>query len=466
MLTEAKCHAALPPHGFLRRYVDYARRSTDAHLSYHIMNGLGILTQIVPSQVHLRFGAEPIYANIYGLLVGQSSLSRKSASLRMAREIIREGKGRLMEMPASKEALIQLLIETPRQLLLYPEFGAFLSAAENSHQTPMKTMLNDAFDCSPLSNVTVGNKRAGGKLAHIENPRLSLIGACDPNYLSRHSEMVDWESGFFARFMCFYAQRERFYTSPPDLRTERDALISDFNVLRERAEKCPTTSYCRGRSFTADAIWQPWAASIEKRTTLVKFKPAMARATTLALKIAIILSCDFGKALEEESWEISAQAMQSAINITELNIESASYISQFIAPDRDMMFRNRVLLSVGTTPTLRSKVLSDSDLLKGKFDQVIATLIDERKIEVIGSSVTSSEASYRLTDSYQADLLSQKQLNPAVEDTNLIPRGIGQDLDNAVQVPMTPDHSTIETEQHPASSLPVVKQRRSRFDFL
>ena len=48
MIREAEVLAALPPHGFVRTYVEYACQRTDANAAYHLAGALSILTQTVP----------------------------------------------------------------------------------------------------------------------------------------------------------------------------------------------------------------------------------------------------------------------------------------------------------------------------------------------------------------------------------------------------------------------------------
>ena len=445
LLTEAEALAALPTQGFLKRYVDYAFKSTDSHVAYHILNGLGILTQIVPEHIHYRFGAEPIYSNIFGLIVAPSSISRKSVSMRMSREIIKSGQGTVMEIPASKEALITMLCEKPKQILLYPEFGSFLAASENSHLTAIKTVLNDVFDGQALSHVTVGSKRGGGKLAHVENPRMTLIGACDPNYLSRHTEMVDWESGFFARFFCIYALRERTYDEPQNLPAERESLIDAFKMLMEKGKHAHPRAYCRGLSNSARAIWKPWVKSVEDRISTSPFKPALARAGTLALKIATLLACDYGNALIDESWEITPSMLIPAIRITELHIKSATSVSRFVSSDKNMMDRARVLSLIEPTPKPRSDLLRESKLLRRQFNEIIATLVEEKTIEQSSSATNANEAHYRLTDVYLANLQSHSQSLQTVPPMPALPGS----FPNTTSQHSTPNgHSSIGTKQN------------------
>lgn len=147
MIKEAQVWDALPSHGFLRSYVEYASHCTDANIAFHVAGGLSCLTQCAPIDYAVPY-TSPLYGTMYSMVVGASSRSRKTASLNIAQRIIREAiPDSVVETPGSQEGLYEGLRHNPRQLVLFPEWGEFLAKAEEGYMMPVKTALTNVWDC-------------------------------------------------------------------------------------------------------------------------------------------------------------------------------------------------------------------------------------------------------------------------------------------------------------------------------
>lgn len=145
MVSEEEAMRALPPQGWLHDYVEFAMKRTDACAAYHIACGLSALTQAGLGVI--RFGGIKVPMSLFCLLVGESSTSRKTASINIGAEIVADADPTaIIEKVASKEALVGFLHKHPKRLLVYEEFGAFLAAAERGPLLAMKTALNDCLD--------------------------------------------------------------------------------------------------------------------------------------------------------------------------------------------------------------------------------------------------------------------------------------------------------------------------------
>jgi len=148
LITDAHALAAVPPSGWLRRYVDHALKQTTAPAAYHVAFGLACLASSASPDLCSRY-AGTLHGNFYALAIGRSGDDQKSSALRVAREILWHADPKMIgKMPGSWEGLIDALAETPRQTLFYSEFGDFLAKANNpGYFGPMKTTLTDLWDC-------------------------------------------------------------------------------------------------------------------------------------------------------------------------------------------------------------------------------------------------------------------------------------------------------------------------------
>lgn len=386
MFSEDDVLAALPARGFLREYVNYAMRCTDAHAAYHLGTGLAALAQTCPLDLSFPFGV-PIHVNIYALCVGPSGMARKSGSIAVARDLLEDAiPSSLGEQPGSREALVDNLRACPRQVISYPEFGNFLSAVEKGYLTPLKTAYVEAWDGSALGRSLV-RQRQGTEA----KPRLSLMAGCTLDYLERHTESADWTGGFMARFVTFYATRKRTYTVPTGDVAGKIDLVGH---LKELNETFLARGHCLGFDARARKMWDDWYHWTEQCGGAAEIAGAIARSPTQALKIAVMLAWDYGGARSGQHWYVTEAELGPAVAITKFHIDSVTRIGESLAPTRDMRDRRAVLAAVRPYPRTVGEITKDSKLLLRRVKEILETLLEEKTI--VNAALGTKEVTYVL----------------------------------------------------------------------
>lgn len=369
-ISEADVFRAIPSEGFLKKYVDYAMRCTDAHASYHLGTGLTALAMAAPIDLHVPFGT-PVYGNLFVLNVGASSKSRKSSSISVCRDILKEAiPSCLGEQPGSREALVDGLKTAPRQVITYSEFGAFLAQTEKGYLTPLKTAYTEAYDCTSISRALVRGR--GAETA--AEPRLSLMCGCTVEFLERHTEPADWTGGFMARFLTFYADRERTYTVPPGDAAGRIACIDHLKTLNEAWVQ---RGQCLGFDQEARAFWDEWSIAAANSDAPPEVEGAVARAPMHGLRIALLLALDYGQVRSGQHWYITMKELEPARAIADLHIRSVLRVAEHLAPTRDMRERRDVLRAVKEKPRPLGAIVNESKLLLRRVNEILATLLEE-----------------------------------------------------------------------------------------
>lgn len=404
-ITETAVAEALPDeHCFLRRYVEYAAEQTEAHIGFHLASGLAALAQAAPIDLHIPLFGSRLNANVYTMVVGPSRIGRKSTAVKIARDIIqgaqdwRDDKGRavfrdvISSTPGSAEALIDAFSDNPKQFLVYEEFGAFLQASAGDSGTnsfaKIRTAMTDAYDGSSLGRSTVRQKKK-----NVQNPRLSILGAVNRDFLEGYTSTIDWTAGFLARFFTIYVADD-FYASGDvrrgtlktgDMDARRD-VIQHFLAVATRTGYGP----CLGLDNEAREIWTAWE---EERESRAKNAPPIVQAAihgadTSALKIALLLGLDFGRTHEGQPWYISARELIPAMKITMLHFDSLEQLGDAIVfASRDMQDRRNVLSTIRAAGAagvnkgllaLRTNLLTDR-----RLDTILLTLMEQRLIETV-----------------------------------------------------------------------------------
>lgn len=438
-VTEAEVfQLPLPTHSFLRAYVEYAMQCTDAAAAYHIAGGLAVLTQTVPIDYHWVFATE-MYTPIYTLAIGPSSVSRKSEAVKIARKVLELAlPNSVGEVPGSKEILVDQLRAQPRQLVVYPEFGTFLSQAERGYLNPLKTTYTEAWDCTPLGRALVKKKDTEAK-----TPRLSLLCGSTLEYMERHTEPADWTGGFMARFLTFYADRERFFDVPPGAGSRLPHLVSWVQHLEAAGHFGAPRGECLGFDAHARELWKSWCGKLQSfsERSSEETAGAVARSSSHAIRVALLLAWDFGEARSGRPWYITYDVLDAAVRIVNLHLKSVMRVGENLASNKDMKDRRSVLNAIPLTyapdgtpqprPVHLGQITRTSKLLVRRCREILETLMEEGVVrqhigvELAGAwyiRTTPEEAAqhgYARGTQFQEPALPVQQPAP----TNVIPIG-------------------------------------------
>lgn len=248
-------------------------------------------------------------------------------------------------------------------------------------------------NCSPVGRATVKSRKGP-----VTQPRLSMLAGVTPGYLERHTELTDWVDGFMARWFCVFGKRERNYPIPTENRVKRAACLAHLSGLVDSRNVPTVLGNCLGLTPEATLTWLEWYDHVSnypgsrgKNTA-----GAVSRATSFALKIALILSWDRGDARVPRPWHIEADILQAAIGLTDLHIRSILAVGETLADSFDMRERRKVLTAINWDPTSLGEITRGAGVLKKRALEMIETLTEEG---LVGRITTSAKAgAYRRID--------------------------------------------------------------------
>ena len=396
-ITEAEAAEAVPLRGdsFLYNYVRWAAKQTDAPLAYHIGAGLAALAVTAPVNLGAMVAGPTLHANLFVLLAGRSGEDRKSTAAGMAKNLLQTGvPGLVAPEPGSEQGFVDQLAEQPIQLVYYSEFGSFLAKAQGGgYYEALKTRLNEVYDGG-----TVGRKKANGKGVMIENPRVTVLGACATPYLENYTTTVDWTGGFMGRWLVLYAHRERLYSRCPTPAPELTEWLKADLLQRVQDYGPLGAGPCLGFTPAAAARWDAWFHDINNRSLPDMIVGARARVPTTAVKVALALAWDYGGVRGGQPWSIDLDVLEPAIRIAELHLQSVVALADHLVDSTEMRNHRKVLASLADGPRGYADLLRASHMGKQRFDQVLATLTSAELVEREGESfrlLTAADRAYK-----------------------------------------------------------------------
>ena len=286
----------LPENHFITKYMEKGQSLSDAYPEYFFMGALNALSMAANRRIRIELSPKAHYTNIWAICVGKSTVSRKSTSIDMNRDILTTaGYGRSIPADDSTpEAFIDGLKQNARQNMLKDEFGLFLAKARLKYQTGIDSLLSTLYGCPDYYERDLRKEKI-----KVENVYLTLLGAMVPEQLSRHASIDDILSGFFPRilFVCPERSKKRknlrhLTEVDEDLEVNLIVWIRKLFALTEALEEQDEYLHV---IFTEEAlnIYNKWCEDWEQRIVETEegseFSPFFGRQSICALKLAALV---------------------------------------------------------------------------------------------------------------------------------------------------------------------------------
>lgn len=273
---------------------DYARTmhpTTEAPIAFHVGVGLTMAGALIGRHVYAQYGTDPLYANLYTLLVGRSGRTRKDTAIKRATrvlfdsapsgtKILSHGIGIATDVGSSTK-LIDLLAKHPNTLLYLTEFTRLMGNARRQSTETIIPTLMEAFDTP-----TIMQNNSMANTIEALYPYLSIIAATQPDILADTMSGADMNSGFANRWLFVCGNRGEANPMPPVLdRAVVGKLLHELWASKHSYELGTALRL----SPDAETDWRAWYIADFNRESPSAEEDAMrARHAVLIQKIALI----------------------------------------------------------------------------------------------------------------------------------------------------------------------------------
>lgn len=383
------------PSGFLNDYWYYAVDLTDAPITFHILTGLCVLSMAINRRVWLPFGDTKIYANIYGLILAESSFFHKTTAIDIALGVLKKYSPDVcMPRTFSEEALYKKLSEMEKNaigILAYGEFKTLLMLLQKNYNQGLTSFLTEeCFKCEDLvTRELVGSaKSKETKKFVIQNLFISILGGTTPDWFLNSVNKADFTGGFLARFLVL-REKEKQRTCPFPCKVDesrKDGLVAALVGLEMLSGEMTL-------SEEANARYDEWYKKIDGKVAKIEkhqdiLSAFYARHGNYVLKMAMLYAISVDRSLV-----ISGEAIEKAIDLIEFFLK---YVEDFVndelrlteeAQNKDIIIRalkswhNRKGYSM---PMDKSQLMRNSHLDSKEFHEALNALVDEDRIKPIG----------------------------------------------------------------------------------
>ena len=208
-------------HGWFGEYLKIVEPTTMSPDQFHLAAVMTVVGAAMGRRVHTVNASNPVYPNLYAVLVGKSNESKKDTAITRALGMLkpRPGEMRVDSLPfalhrdvASAQSLIKALARTPTMLIYLSELSELLQNARRQGTRTILTTLMRAWDTPDfLENTSIQNA------AVALNPFVAMIAATQPAILAKELTDTDIDSGFANRLLLVPGTGKPLRPTPPEL---------------------------------------------------------------------------------------------------------------------------------------------------------------------------------------------------------------------------------------------------------
>jgi len=369
-IDEEAIVADLASSGFLRAYVGWAARQTDAPKLFHVGAALCTLSAGLGNRVRFRTWGADVFPNLWMCLLAPSGFYRKSTAMRMPVKMLAEADPAcLLPQDFSREKLVAHLGQRPEGLLVAPEFGELLAKLTRDYMAGTKEMLTALFDGENYERVTQKER------SRVKDPSITILTASTEDWIGDRVTAGDLRGGFLSRFL-FLPAREKGPRKGIGDGIDDGARAELAAAVGGRTRVAGVADFSKVKKRLDD-----WIYEFEEGVNQAPDPRLMgfySRAGTYVQKLAVC----FQVAEPEPGLMISGECAEKAIRMWEyLSANVREVVTQRIATTRTEKQIRVVMEAIERVGTIdHTELLRQTNLLSRELEPVLATLIESARV--------------------------------------------------------------------------------------
>lgn len=381
---------------FYRSYLKVFEHCSEAPAKFILTVLIAALGSAVSINRWIMWGLKKMYANMWVMILGRSTRSRKSSSLGIGLFPVQKicemqpDLQYLLPSSVSMAALVEILQVVKQGIIEHSEIATLLEILKKGFNGDMKSLLTSFFDVPRQYRLSYITKED----TILEQPIFSLATATTPVWLKENLKKSDSTSGFLGRFiMAIQNEKERCIPIPqsPDP-AKVDAIITNFKKIY--ALKPTEITLGNGFKHIYTEFYREADEFIKKIPFDNGLNSLLSRLQTDYFLKFTILECVLANKTEAGSDEAKRAKHLVAYYMTQ-----AIQTIKNISPDPQMRYEQKVLELIrankkGVNRTELHK-LFNNNISASKLNSVLSTLIRAEQIEEFRLA-TNGKKIYRL----------------------------------------------------------------------
>jgi len=399
LITTEEVRKAQARDTFVERYIRWATELSDAAPQYHQAGAFIILSALISGSLRLPTSFGPVIPNLWFMILADTTLTRKSTSMRIAMNVLDEVMpSAMMATDGSMEGILSALKDRPRTASIYlrDEFAGLLDAmAHKDYMAGMAETFTKLYDGDSLKRLLRKDE------IQIRQPIFIMYTAGTKTRIQNLLTETHIDSGFIPRFIFLTAvadpSRVRPVGPPAPMNYQaRNAIIDElsninfrFNSPRLVISPGGQTSSNLRPEFEAELTPEAWARYNEFETTLTNaaletglphLTPVYDRLAKSTLKAAMLITASY-KGEDTDKITIEKDDLTHAIYYAQYWFNYASEIVNSIGDSQDERVMKQIVDFVniaGKLGVTRAEIMRRYKLDAKRTDLLLSTLLQRQ----------------------------------------------------------------------------------------
>lgn len=337
----------LPEGNFIKKYMKMASRRTDAYPEFHFAAALSILSRVADKKLFVELSHETIYPNLWVWCLGDSTISRKTTAMRIAKNLVRISRldieNFFLPHSFSPEAFVEIMSDQPHGAYWLDEAGNLLASLQKPYMTDLRDLYCKLYDNEQYHRKLRTSKSSKKAEFRIEDPYLTQWLSTVADTFKKYSNTLDLVSGWLLRYIYLCPEYEKEWRGYGILTEEDKKLMSDLADFLEEITKRVEQPVEILFSPESLAYFHTWQRTREEEAVKNKHKiltQLLGRYYTVAIKLAMLF--EFGE--EVFNPKIRLETIKEACRIVdEYLLPYAVKIIQELEWDEEKNLQERIL---------------------------------------------------------------------------------------------------------------------------
>lgn len=386
---------------FIDKYRRFGEVATDAVPQFHDIAGFILLSGLLAGNLKLSTSYGTMIPNIWGLIIGESTLTRKTTAGEMAIRLLHEiDSSAILATDGTVEGLLTRLADRPGRVSLFYRdelTGFFDSINRKDYLAGMPETLTQLYDVPPVYTRTLRKETIT-----INDPVFVFFGSGikDRLYEILNDEYV--YSGFLPRFLIISGETDmrrlrRTGPATPKSSGMRNEILKDLTAMhdlycQEAIIKVAGQEIQRSVDTEVELTSEAWERYGNIEMTMVEAAhgsplaglalPTFERLSRSCLKMSMLLAASRQEP-QEAKIEVTEQDVVNAAGYIQEWGQYSIDIIQNVGKGKSIRQLDKVRRLIQRTPGMhRSNILRMFHLSARETDEVLRTLVDRGEIEI------------------------------------------------------------------------------------
>jgi ribosomal protein S25 len=380
-------------------YCDWAQEATDAIPQFHELCAFILLSALCSSSIRLGTSYGPVTPNLWGLILGDSTLTRKTTAMQLATGFIADlDRDIVLATDGSVEGLLTGLATRPNKVSIFLRdevTGFFDSINRKDYLAGMPETFTALYDVPPFFT-----RRLRKETINIENPVFIFFGG---GIKDKVHQVVTEEyilSGFLPRFLIVSGETDmgrirRTGPLEPQAVEKRTALLKQFAKLYEMYGSevqmtiggQPMMVAQRIEGYFTSEAWQLYGDLEQQLVSKASESPysmlalpTFERLSRSMMKMALLIAAARQPPVENTIQADYPDVLRAAHYIQKWGTHSAELILHAGKGLTEKII-DRILRAINKYPgILRSTLMQHYHLTKREADEILNTLEERGQI--------------------------------------------------------------------------------------